>query len=82
MRLDKLAQEDINRDKERARPVQRYWNRYKELDARAARRGEPTETLVQLRWMVEEFRVQVFAQPLGTAIKVSEKRLDAAISAL
>ena len=82
MRLDKLAQEDINRDKERARPVQRYWNRYKELAARAARRGEPTETLVQLRWMVEEFRVQVFAQPLGTAIKVSEKRLDAAISAL
>ena len=32
--------------------------------------------------MVEEFRVQVFAQPLGTAIKVSEKRLDAALAAL
>mgnify|MGYP003874044555 FL=1 len=82
MRLDKLAQEDIARDKERARPVQRYWNRYKDLAARAARRGEPPEALINLRWMIEEFRVQIFAQPLGTSMKVSEKRLDAAIAAL
>ena len=81
-RLDKLQQEDIARDKTRAQPVQRYWRRYKELAAKAARRGEPTEGLVAFRWMVEEFRVQVFAQPLGTAIKVSEKRLDAALAAL
>jgi hypothetical protein len=30
---------------------------------------------------VEEYRVQVFAQPLGTAMKVSAKRLDAALEA-
>jgi ATP-dependent helicase HrpA len=27
------------------------------------------------RWLIEEFRVSIFAQPLGTAEKVSEKRL-------
>lgn len=29
------------------------------------------------RWMLEEFRVSVFAQELGTAQPVSQKRLDA-----
>jgi ATP-dependent helicase HrpA len=33
----------------------------------------------QLHWMIEEFKVQVFAQDLGTGQPVSEKRLDALI---
>jgi ATP-dependent helicase HrpA len=28
------------------------------------------------RWMVEEFKVSLFAQELGTAVPVSPKRLD------
>lgn len=36
----------------------------------------------KLRWLIEEFRVQLFAQELGTAEKVSEKRMDALISAI
>ena len=28
------------------------------------------------RWMIEEYRVSIFAQQLGTAEKVSEKRLE------
>ena len=35
--------------------------------------------LVQVRsrrWLVEEVRVSVFAQELGTAIRVSRKKLD------
>ena len=28
------------------------------------------------RWMLEEYRVSLFAQKLGTAISVSPKRLD------
>jgi len=28
------------------------------------------------RWMTEEHRVSVFAQELGTAVPVSEKKLD------
>jgi ATP-dependent helicase HrpA len=32
--------------------------------------------LVQYRWMLEEYRVSLFAQKLGTAIPVSPKRLE------
>ena len=34
------------------------------------------------RWLVEEYRVQVFAQQLGTAEKVSKKRLEEAWEAV
>ncbi|WP_017595663.1 ATP-dependent RNA helicase HrpA [Nocardiopsis potens] len=36
----------------------------------------------ELRWMLEEFRVSLFAQQLGTAYPVSEKRIQKAIQAL
>ena len=38
----------------------------------APRRGQ----IQQLRWMLEEFRVSIFAQELGTAHPISSKRLD------
>jgi ATP-dependent helicase HrpA len=31
--------------------------------------------LLQLRWMIEEYRVSLFAQELKTMMKVSDKRL-------
>lgn len=37
----------------------------------------PAEKREALRWMLEEYRVQVFAQELGTAQPVSVKRLEA-----
>ncbi len=37
--------------------------------------GAKREAVEEFRWMVEEFRVSVFAQELGTAQKVSPKRL-------
>lgn len=35
----------------------------------------PRAELMQLRWMMEEFRVSLFAQDLKTAMRVSEQRL-------
>ena len=38
--------------------------------------GQPyDEDLDAYRWLVEEYRVSLFAQRLKTAVKVSEKRL-------
>lgn len=34
------------------------------------------DALIKYRWMLEEYRVSLFAQPLGTRIPVSAKRLD------
>ena len=36
----------------------------------------------EFRWMLEEYKVSLFAQELGTAIPVSPKRLDAHLQAL
>ena len=30
----------------------------------------------EVRWMIEELRVSLFAQPLGTAVKVSPQRCE------
>ncbi|MGH8828960.1 MAG: DUF3418 domain-containing protein, partial [Jiangellaceae bacterium] len=37
---------------------------------------------IEIRWMIEELRVSLFAQELGTAYPVSEKRVLKAIAAL
>jgi ATP-dependent helicase HrpA len=43
-------------------------------------KGDPADAnnaaLTEYRWMLEEFRVSLFAQQLGTAIKVSPQRLE------
>ena len=54
--------------------LSRYQVRYSSAESKAA--GSDKEELLMLRWMLEEFRVSLFAQTLGTHIPVSEKRLD------
>ena len=51
--------------------VQPLCNEYKKLHEK---HGQDNE-LREFRWMLEEFRVSLFAQDLGTAYPVSEKRL-------
>jgi len=36
----------------------------------------PTGQMVEYRWMIEEYRVSLFAQQLGTRVSVSPKRLE------
>ena len=48
-------------------------------DQRAAahhQRGAIDQQLVLFRWMLEEFRVSLFAQQLGTSLPVSSQRLE------
>ena len=48
-----------------------------ESKAREARaRGRRDPELARHRWMLEEYRISVFAQELGTAFRVSRKKLD------
>jgi ATP-dependent helicase HrpA len=47
-----------------------------EAAAWAARPGSLPPAVEAYRWMLEEFRVSLFAQELGTALPVSGKRLD------
>jgi ATP-dependent helicase HrpA len=73
MRLEALELDPV-RDNQRMAEIAPWWQRY--LDRLAE--GWYTPELDRYRWLVEEYRVQVFAQKLGTASKVSRKRLTEA----
>jgi ATP-dependent helicase HrpA len=62
------------------------WQRQVE-DVRAAyedvlANNKPSRELSDVRWMIEELRVSYFAQTLGTAYPVSDKRIYRALDAL
>lgn len=68
-----LAMElDPIKDCQRQDKVLPWWQRYLE---HLAAGGWYTPALDDYRWLVEEYRVQQFAQQLGTACKVSAARL-------
>lgn len=66
-------------DRSRQMLITPHWQRAKEAFSRCAqRRQHAPDALVSYRWMIEEYRVSVFAQTLKTRQKVSEKRLEQA----
>jgi ATP-dependent helicase HrpA len=67
------ARQNPAKDAEKAGPLLKYIRRYQALKC-------PAPTRRRLRWLLEEFKVQVFAQELGTAGKVSEKVIEAAFA--
>jgi ATP-dependent helicase HrpA len=67
------ARRDPARDAARARPVIAFIRRYAALKA-------PGPHKRRLRWLLEEYKVQVFAQELGTGEKVSDKIIEAALA--
>jgi ATP-dependent helicase HrpA len=70
-RLEKLSG-NSQRDRKQAALVRRYWQAYEQALA-----GNPANTgLDEFRWLIEELRVSLFAQELGTSVKVSPERLD------
>jgi ATP-dependent helicase HrpA len=80
-RLDKLP-ENPARDAANMIVAQRAEQAYREAvaDLPAARRSGPEVT--EARWMLEELRVSLFAQTLGTQAPVSENRVLAALDRL
>jgi ATP-dependent helicase HrpA len=71
---DRLAQVEQNplRDAQRQEQIEPWWRRYVE----ALENGCPyDEAMDAYRWLLHEYRVSLFAQRLGTAEKVSPKRL-------
>jgi len=73
-RLDKLPQ-NPRRDREQQARIDTVCREYAEMLAGLppARRAGPAAA--QIRWMIEELRVNVFAQALGTPYPVSEQRI-------
>jgi len=78
--LQRLADVRTNlaRDRQRQAQVQVLLNDLAELGTAVGDRPE----LAEIRWLIEEFRVSVFAQKLGTAQPVSIRRIQAAMDAV
>ena len=73
----RLARAKVSPASDRAKDARfaPYWQRYRE--ALKDRQNTDFAALARYRWLLEEFRLQLFAPELKTFEKVSEKRLDA-----
>jgi ATP-dependent helicase HrpA len=64
------------KDQERGGQVAPYAEALEKLRADKHQTAEKRKLIDEFRWTLEEFKVSVFAQELGTAFPVSAKRLD------
>jgi ATP-dependent helicase HrpA len=78
-RLEKLPT-DVARDRVWANEVQNATARYLAAGGRIPLAPGTPEKLVRVRWMLEELRVSLFAQHLGTAETVSLQRITKALA--
>ena len=69
------ARSNSSRDASKAALVRPYQKALEQLAAPLEESDSAAAALQEFRWMVEEFRVSVFAQELGTAQPISPKRL-------
>ena len=75
-RIEKITSMPAEQDRELANEVDHFLSKYAELKEQHNAIGIVDPELAQFRWMIEEYRVSLFAQQLGTMIKVSSKRLE------
>ncbi|MBN1377937.1 MAG: ATP-dependent RNA helicase HrpA [Gammaproteobacteria bacterium] len=80
-RLDKLEQ-NPTRDQELLKQISPYWRQCLTLLQQEDNNRQSQNEFQLYRWLLEEFRVSLFAQALGTREKVSAKRLQQAWDAI
>ena len=80
-RLDKLA-ENAGRDAQQMAVVHRVQDAYRHALAALPPEARATDAAREIRWQIEELRVSLFAQTIGTPAPVSERRIMASIENL
>jgi len=78
-RMEKLPT-DIARDRVWMVEVQKSTARYSAAGGKIPLAPDAPENIVKVRWMLEELRVSLFAQHLGTAESVSPQRIQKALA--
>ncbi|OOF80085.1 ATP-dependent RNA helicase HrpA [Rodentibacter caecimuris] len=73
-RIDKLAQ-DVNRDRVAMLRVEQVQQTYQQLLVKLPKSKPISDEVAEIRYMIEELRVSLFAQQLGTKYQVSDKRI-------
>ncbi|MGY2083687.1 ATP-dependent RNA helicase HrpA [Blastococcus sp. SYSU DS0539] len=80
-RLEKLPANAV-RDELWTQQVAAVTAEYEQLRRQVPPTGAPDDPVTRIRWMIEELRVGLFAQNVGTPRPVSEQRIYKAIDAL
>ncbi|MBK8255258.1 MAG: ATP-dependent RNA helicase HrpA [Polyangiaceae bacterium] len=75
LRLERLPN-GPQKDQAKAEQVYPYWKEYLEKKNDLLLRGVPADELDSYRWLLEEWRVSVFAPELRAAVPVSVQRLE------
>lgn len=75
-RLSRLNSATVDQDILRIEEIQPYWDRYQSHQDWLQSHDRVDSELQVFRWMIEEYRISLFAQPLGTQMKVSPKRIE------
>ena len=75
VRLDKLLRGGAG-DRRKLAELTPLWARYATRLASHHARGRRDPELARYRWMLEEYRVSLFAQEIGAAGRISRERLD------
>jgi ATP-dependent helicase HrpA len=75
-RLEKLTSDGLLRDQRSCGLLARRLRAYEQRVESHRQQDLVDPELLHYRWMLEEYRVSLFAQKLGTSLTVSEKRLD------
>jgi len=75
LRLEKLGAQ-VQKDRVWSGELANLWAQYKARADKHAQEGKRDEQLTVYRWWLEEYRVSLFAQQLGTKVPVSDKRLS------
>ena len=73
-RLDKLGT-DTNTDRAKMLRVEQVQEAYKQLLAKLPKSKAIPAEVLEIRYMIEELRVSLFAQQLGTKYPISDKRI-------
>jgi len=75
LRLEKLGAQ-VQKDRVWSGELGNLWAQYKARADKHAQEGKRDEQLQLYRWWLEEYRVSLFAQQLGTKAPISDKRLS------
>jgi ATP-dependent helicase HrpA len=73
-RLKKLTSGGLERDLRQSTSINRRWESFQQRLGGINPADQPD--VLQYRWLLEELRVSLFAQELGTSVPISPARID------
>jgi ATP-dependent helicase HrpA len=76
VRITRLTNAGLGKDLQGLGLIRPRMEQYLDAARKHAQRGIIDPALQEYRWMLEEFRISLFAQEVKTIVPVSEKRLD------